>query len=622
MPRIALAILVAATRVCADAAAPDDNGWIETANIKWCSGGGDWKVGTDPFGVKPKSGDCPIVPANWTVAESIATCEKLCEPAVECLGFTWYPSAALGGRPGATISQCCFRTGSVASKPPCGGDPSCTGTRCYEKPMPTGGPNISALFPARVPIGASSAVIGVAAQPGQSFLSTAVCRFAAGNTVSIVNSTFVNSSFVQCPLSGLDYTTTGPAVAVANALDPEVQGGAAVGNSLNIDLVTVLTVSVGRRPYVNEATGHILIKPTGPLPTHPEHTAGGHICSVVARLNKTGITLSNTSWAVDLSSEAVISLPFSLSGLPATVQDAVNFTITCPGLGFTLNRFRDFQRFKKSKGVVPSTVSQVDHLRRSILVNGEPWVAAGWYYSLFDNAETNLTEFLTSQARMGMNTMMLYTFPLQMFHGEKWAAMQKRALDAADATGMKILMDIEQVTMPNVANTTEYWTEFQKAILAVKDHPVRSELLWLVGHVWSPQFCCDESCELYTQLAFRSEQATLGYYICDDCCRFAGDNAVQAQVYRAIKALDPFHITAGAVDGACAQAFTDGEGPGGSLDLSLDVPLNENYNPDLHARTGPGVSENTANNWPMYWTPVINCPYFEASNQLVRYETY
>ena len=44
---------------------------------------------------------------------------------------------------------------------------------------------------------------------------------------------------------------------------------------------------------------------------------------------------------------------------------------------------------------------------------------------------------------MGMNTMMLYTFPLQMFHGEQWAAQQKQALDAADAIGMKILMDIE-----------------------------------------------------------------------------------------------------------------------------------------------------------------------------------
>ena len=33
----------------------------------------------------------------------------------------------------------------------------------------------------------------------------------------------------------------------------------------------------------------------------------------------------------------------------------------------------------------------------------------------------------------------------------------------------------------------------------------------------------------------------MGYYICDDCCRFAGDT-IQAQVYRAIKQLDPFHL--------------------------------------------------------------------------------
>eukprot|EP01043_Picozoa_sp_COSAG02_P128540 COSAG02_NODE_66014_length_256_cov_0.993631_1_plen_56_part_01 len=56
MPRSALAILVAAIHMGTDAASPEDDSWIETANIKWCSGGGDWKVGTDPFGVKPKSG--------------------------------------------------------------------------------------------------------------------------------------------------------------------------------------------------------------------------------------------------------------------------------------------------------------------------------------------------------------------------------------------------------------------------------------------------------------------------------------------------------------------------------------------------------------------------------------
>ena len=388
-----------------------DDKWIETANIKWCSGGGDWKVGTDPFGVKPGPGDCPIVPANWTVTQSVAACEKLCEPAVECLGFTWYPSAILGGQPGANISQCCFRTGSVASKPPCGGDPSCAGTRCYEKPMPAGGPNISALFPAQIPIGASSAVIGVAAQPGQSFLRTAVCQFAVGGTVSIVNSSFVNSSFVRCAFPSLGYATGTATLAVANELDPGVQGGAAAGNSLKLELVALVTVSVGRRPYVHENTGHILLRPSGGSLRSPELAAGdsqSHKCSIVARLNTSRMTLSNSSWVVDLSSQAVLSFPFSLNDLPATVQDAVRVTLSCPGLGFTINRYRDFQRFKPSgDSAAPSTVSQVDHLRRSILVNGEPWIAAGWYYSLGDNAETNLTEFLTNQARMGMNTMML-----------------------------------------------------------------------------------------------------------------------------------------------------------------------------------------------------------------------
>jgi hypothetical protein len=165
--------------------------------------------------------------------------------------------------------------------------------------------------------------------------------------------------------------------------------------------VTLLTVSVGRRPYVHETTGHILLSANGdPMAFDP---TADHKCSVTARLNDTGITLDNASWVADLSSEAVLvrnkkkrralfcpfalgslsracldkslfseagvtngrrfliaavsfrfvsfrfvsqSFPFSLEELPPTVQDTVKITIACPGLGFTVNRYRVFHRNK------------------------------------------------------------------------------------------------------------------------------------------------------------------------------------------------------------------------------------------------------------------------------------
>eukprot|EP01043_Picozoa_sp_COSAG02_P006453 COSAG02_NODE_183_length_30560_cov_8.912695_26_plen_119_part_00 len=95
-----------------------------------------------------------------------------------------------------------------------------------------------------------------------------------------------------------------------------------------------------------------------------------------------------------------------------------------------------------------------------------------------------------------------------------------------------------------------------------------------------------------------------GYYLCDDC--WGHDPEEQAEFYRAIRSLDPYHVTAGA--GGVSVDFSDGENPGGHTRLSLDVPLIENYNEALAARTGPSAVENTARDFPMFWTPFVNCP--------------
>jgi len=109
--------------------------WIETAGIKWCSGGGDWKG----FPQRPLGGDpCPdraTAPSSWPMQRVIAACEQLCEPDAKCLGFTLYPSVAAGGRPANNATKGCFRTGSVVQKPKCGTEPyvGCNATRCLQK---------------------------------------------------------------------------------------------------------------------------------------------------------------------------------------------------------------------------------------------------------------------------------------------------------------------------------------------------------------------------------------------------------------------------------------------------------------------------------------------------------
>ena len=77
----------------------------------------------------------------------------------------------------------------------------------------------------------------VVAQPGQSFMPTAVCRVTAGVTISITPAQFVNSSVVHCSLPNLGAATGSVTVAIANKLDPGVQGGAAAGNRREMPII-------------------------------------------------------------------------------------------------------------------------------------------------------------------------------------------------------------------------------------------------------------------------------------------------------------------------------------------------------------------------------------------------
>eukprot|EP01050_Picozoa_sp_SAG11_P028545 SAG11_NODE_7667_length_1113_cov_0.954635_2_plen_217_part_00 len=182
---------------------------------------------------------------------------RLGGPAAACVGFTLYPSAALGGATGAAKTCCCFREGSVASKPVCGDDPACKATRCLEKPIGGGGPNISALVPASVPF-QSTLPIGVVAAPGAAFLPTSLCVLRSGNAATHFPAEFVNSSFVRCrlPSSG---AVGDVSIALANRLDPGVQSGSDTGNALPLELVPALSVAVGRRPYLHESVGEVLV---------------------------------------------------------------------------------------------------------------------------------------------------------------------------------------------------------------------------------------------------------------------------------------------------------------------------------------------------------------------------
>ena len=137
-------------------------------------------------------------------------------------------------------------------------------------------------------------------------------------------------------------------------------------------------VAIGRRPYINETEGHLLLKVTaGPLL--------GQRLRVTAAL--CAGALGNWSWDLDgstpvatsgrdLAEQRILSLG-SLAGLPERVNNDMVITLTCmscPAQNTSSIR-RRFQRAHRSD--VGNTV-QVDHHTGGLRVDGAPWAGWGW----------------------------------------------------------------------------------------------------------------------------------------------------------------------------------------------------------------------------------------------------
>ena len=152
-------------------------------------------------------------------------------------------------------------------------------------------------------------------------------------------------------------------------------------NEIQVAYVFLVDVAVGRRPYIDEKTGHILVRCNASLV--------GALVSVAASVP----TLLNISWYWDnVTLNGSNVLPFELGALPLTVNTDMNITFTwrAPtresegGSNITIAKQRRLMRAPPLNTSVDGpngTVQavQVDHHRRGILVGGEPFVGSGWY---------------------------------------------------------------------------------------------------------------------------------------------------------------------------------------------------------------------------------------------------
>jgi hypothetical protein len=177
------------------------------------------------------------------------------------------------------------------------------------------------------------------------------------------------------------------------------------------------------------------------------------------------------------ASQAEHILTFALDGLPSIINQDCRIIVRFANGGATIERLRRLQRappLPASSTVLPV---QVDHSRRSLLLDGRIWRGIGFYMAGFGQGGywwgfQDLSDLvLRGLAPHGVNQGMLYNF--QYFPIE----VQLKFLDRAAAVGFKVMLQVSQGWIKrNNANLDRVSMAAQLDALAanissVKEHP-------------------------------------------------------------------------------------------------------------------------------------------------------
>ena len=95
----------------------------------------------------------------------------------------------------------------------------------------------------------------------------------------------------------------------------------------------------------------------------------------------------------------------------------------------------------------------------------------------------------------------------------------------------------------------------------------------------------------------------------DDCCKGAAYTREVRDAYETLRRFDPFHVAAGAFECGEMHSFQEPL-------LAVDLPMRENYRPDLPSHAGDAVGgefafaggDGALRLAPMRWEPVVNMP--------------
>lgn len=290
---------------------------------------------------------------------------------------------------------------------------------------------------------------------GTGFAKAGLCRFGWNWAGWAVNSTtapyptaipqtrarLINSSWLGCVTPRVDF---GGYVSV----DVSVDGGQTWSGHDEHDrplfqFAPPWSATVCRRPYVHEQTGSLLLR-LDPLLIPP-----GEL-SLVGWFAGKVLVLARPVPAPD--QHGLASIEFSLAELPNRASGELIVSVQHSMIqSWGSNQSVKFARAADAGATQPLVV--VDYTRSALEVDGAPFLGFGWFTSsLYMTVAQHAVQFLIGEierfASYGSINMIL---PYNLAAAPEEA--RNRVLDAAEAVGVKIIIDLHIFTKPIVGGT-------------------------------------------------------------------------------------------------------------------------------------------------------------------------
>ena len=301
------------------------------------------------------------------------------------------------------------------------------------------------------------------------------------------NATVLNDTHATCVAPAV--FAPGPGL-LSLCIDEGVWLCNAPSNGMKISYFTLVDAVLGRRPYLNESQGELLVTAHSSL--------AGRALQLEASL---GFAPNKRfSWTVTPTAAKLTAvLPFALAGLPTTINADLRLDVDYGTDNLTIWR-RLMRSPLPADPAAAAAAVQVDHSTMALRVGGETFQGSGWFVGIpkwppshwlpcthppINTTVCTALWLATIRPRAALGTLtQIMPYGLQALHPPAQLAF----LDACAILGVKVMYDMQPLGMTALGGMN-YDTDWASA-------------------TWKADVVANVS-------LVRNHPAILGYYICD-----------------------------------------------------------------------------------------------------------